>query len=251
MGRLAVIALLSGLSLDLCDDPVGPQPDQPIRPPAGYVPDPPPPLPPGLQPPPQQAPAAAASPAKAEAPAAAPADPPKCPKGDPSGLISARAKPGKDKKHKSIELKLTAKSGAPIQFKKVTQTDDGAAEEVKAEGPELTATVVPASAKAKVKLTVLVQCGWEDRTLLATVDAKGATLREVPPPPEPGFLNLVAEPGLRVSASGKELGVTPLRQVALAPGKYQLKLQPAKGKPRTLAVEIRAAETSTVQDKKK
>jgi hypothetical protein len=253
MGRFILIAVVSGFSLDMCDEPSGPQPDKPIRPPEGYTGEPPPgTLPPGLTPPTPKGPEAGdAAVAKAAPPPTAPvlADPPKCPQ-DPTGLITAKVKPHKDKKKKGFELKLTAKSGAPILFKKVSKTDDGSSEDVKAEGGELTATVTPESAKAKAKLTVAVQCGWEDRVVIVTADGKGATMREVPRPPEPGFLNLVGQPGVKVSTGGKELGVTPLRAVPLPPGKYQLKLQPPKGKPRTVAVEIKSAETSTVQDKK-
>jgi hypothetical protein len=72
------------------------------------------------------------------------------------------------------------------------------------------------------------------------------TLKEVPPAPEPGYLNVAAEAGMKVTASGKELGYTPLRNVPLAPGKYQLTLQPKKGKAKNVAVEIKSGQPSNV-----
>jgi hypothetical protein len=224
---------------------VGPQPDKPIRPPEGYTGEPP--AEPGSPPQPKPAAPPAAAPEEAKAPAPAPTAPPpaapepvKCP-GDATSLINAKVKANLKDKKKRAKLELTAKSG--VTFKKLVKTEDGAADDVKADGDAFSAVVAP-----KTKLVVLVQCGWEDRTISVTVDGAHAALREIPAPPEPGFLNLAAEPGLKVSANGKELGVTPLRNVPLAPGKYQLKLQPAKGKPRTVAVEIKSSATATVSD---
>jgi hypothetical protein len=245
MGRFILIVALTGFSLDNCDEPTGPQPDKPIRPPEGYVPDAPPP-------PVQGAGNADPSAAKTGPPptGSATADPPKCPQ-EPSGLISAKVKSHKDKKKKSFELRLSAKGGAAISFKRVSKTEEGSTDDVKAEGAELSALVTPESAHGKVKVTVSVQCGWEDRQVIVTADAKGATMKDVPRLPEPGFLNVVGEAGVKVSAAGKELGVTPLRALPLPPGKYQLRLQPPKGKAHTVAVEIKSTETSTVQDKKR
>src|SRR4051812_17100694 len=257
MGRLLIICCLAtGFSLGKCvDEPPGPQPDKPIRAPDGYVPDAPPepsgPPTPKAVPPPKPAGGGegGGAAAAAHAPAAAEPEQPKCPK-DSAALISAKVRPAPKDKKKRLELKLTAKSGsAVVTFKRITKTEDGTAEDVKAEGSELTALVDPV--KAKAKLFVLVQCGWEDRTVAVTVDAKGATMKEVPPPPEPGYLSLAAQPGMKVSSGGKELGITPLRNVPLAPGKYELTLKPAKGKPRMVKVEIKSGETTAAVDKGK
>src|SRR5438874_2511366 len=119
MGRLLVLCLAAGgFSLDNCgDDPVGPQPDKPIRPPQGYTGEPPPE--PGQPPAPVPAGgtggSAAAQPSPSPAPAAAAApDQPKCPK-DAASLVTAKAHPAPKDKKKRVELKLSGKTG--ITFK--------------------------------------------------------------------------------------------------------------------------------------
>jgi hypothetical protein len=252
MGRLTALGIAIA-ALVACDEPVGPQPDKPIKPPEGYTgAAPAPPGPPG-EPSPQAA--AKAEPEVKTPPAVAEPERPKCP-ADVTTVLTGKAKLGKDKK-KRIELKLGAKANGPnIEYRKVRFAEDGATEEVRTDGAELTTLVTAASPKAKVKITVLLMCGWEDRIVTVTLDAKSlqVTLKEVPPAPEPGYLNVVAEPGTKVSTAGKEgkeLGVAPLRNVPLAPGKYQLKLEPKKGKPKMVAVEIRSAQVSNVPDDKK
>jgi hypothetical protein len=245
MGRLLVMCLTAAVGLELCDDPVGPQPDQPIKPPPGYAGEPPPPT----GGPPQPKPTAPAQAAEAPAEKAAPApEPPKCP-ADIGTLLIGKVKASKDKKKQRLKLELGAKAGGPtITYRKLVKAEDGQTEEPKLEGATLTAFLIPFNPKGKVRLTVLVACGWEDRNVAVTVDPKGlaVTMKEIPPPPEPGFLNVSAEAGVKVTASGRELGVTPLRNVPLPPGKYQLTLQPKKGKPKTVAVEIKSAQTSNV-----
>jgi len=243
MGRLGLLCMVV-LVVASCDEPVGPQPDKPILPPEGYTGAPPvdPAAPPSPAPKPKEAEAAAPV-----APAAPPEpEKPKCP-ADVATVLTAKAKAAKQKKR--IELKLGAKAGGPaIEYRKVRAVDEGSTEDVKTDGAELTALLSPATPKSKLKLTVTLLCGWEDRTVTVVVDAKSlqVTLKELPPPPEPGYLNVAAEPGTKVSASGKELGVTPLRNVPLAPGKYQLKLEPKKGKPKTVALEIKSGQTANV-----
>ncbi len=259
MGRLSVLGIAAAaLALASCDDPVGPQPDKPIRPPEGYTGGPP--EPPGPPKPKNAAPTAPA-PAPAPEPAAAPPAPepekPKCP-ADVSTVLTGKARAVKDKKKQRIELKLGAKANGPkIEYRKVRSVEEGGTEEVKTDGAELVALVGPATPKSKVKLTVTLMCSWEDRVVTVLLDAKSlqVTLKELPPAPESGFLNITADPGTKVSTvgkDGKELGVTPLRNMPLAPGKYQLKLEPKKGKAKTVAIEIRSAQVTTVPfDEKK
>lgn len=246
MSLLAVTAIV----LAACDEPVGPQPDKPIRPPPGYT-GAPPPGPPG--PPQPAAPvkvdsAAGGAPAPAAAAAAAAEpEPPKCP-ADVSGLLTAKAKATKEKRKRFV-LQLGARSGGPtIAFKKVVRSEGGSAENVEAKGSELTAYLVPTHAKEKMSVTFSVTCGWEDRLLGVTLDPKGATvtMKEALPPPEPGFLSVLADAGTKVSASGRDLGMTPLKGLPMPPGKYTLKLEPKKGKPRLVAVEISSGETTNV-----
>jgi hypothetical protein len=229
-----------------CDDPVGPQPDQPIRPPAGY--DGKPPLPPG---PPEPKPAPkpveqAAPPAETPGPDPAP-ELPKCP-ADVGAALTAKAKPTKDKRKRiAVELSPKSKTGPSISFIKVVRTEDGVAEDVKVNGAELEGFVVPSTPKGKVTMVVSVACNGVDRLAGVAVDPKGtATVKELAPPPEPGYLDVDAPAQTKVSAVGKELGVAPFKGLALAPGKYTLKLQPAKGKAKTTTVEIRSGEHSTV-----
>ena len=227
-----VLALLFLLSA--CDEPVGPQPDQPIRPPSGYVPDPggPPPPKPAAPPPPKEVAVAPAQPP--------PPEPPKCPE-EVATVLTAKAKPVPKDKRKRVALELGAKSadGPTIVFNKVVRTEEGVTEDVKAKGATLEAFVVPANAKSKVKVTLTVTCGWEERVLGVTVDSKGGvTMKQVPPPPEPGFLDVFADASTKVSVSGRELGPGPIKGQPLAPGKYVVKLTPKKGKPRMVQLEI-------------
>jgi hypothetical protein len=245
-----------------CDEPTGPQPAQPIKAPAGYVPggDPLTPKPPP-GPPPRKAkvegaddgggapaPAAAAAPAE-EAKTVTPSV--KCPN-DVASVLTGKAKwQSKDKKKKHLEVRISGKSAAGelgIAFHQPVKAEDATVDDTELNPGELVVQLSPESPSAKVKLTMPVTCGMTDNQLLATVDVKGLSvqLREVPKPPEPGFLNVMGEAGLKVSAGGKELGVTPLRNVPMPPGKYQLTLKAAKGKPRTAAAEIKSGETSTV-----
>ncbi len=230
-----------------CDDPVGPQPDQPIRPPAGY--DGKPPLPPGPpEPKPAPKPVEQAAAPQVEAPPPAPVpEPPKCPS-DVGTALTVKAKPAKDKRKRiAVELSPKSKSGPSISFIKVVRTEEGVTEDVKVNGSELEGFVVPSAPKGKATMVVSVACNGVDRLVAVAVDPKGtATAKEVAPPPEPGYLDVEAPAQTKVSASGKDLGVAPFKGVALAPGKYTLKLQPAKGKAKTTTVEIRSGEHATV-----
>jgi hypothetical protein len=184
---------------------------------------------------------------KAEAAPAPAPEPPKCPP-DVGAVLTGKAKAGKDRK-KRIKLELAAKGGAPsITWRKELKSDDGNVEDVKVEGSTLSAQLT-GYGRGKMKLTTSVTCGWEDRLLGITVDARSlaVTLKELPPPPEPGYLNVVAEPGAKVTASGRELGLAPLRNVPLPPGRYQVTVQPKKGKAKTVGVEIKSAQYSSVE----
>lgn len=243
--RVSLFAV-TALVLAACDEPVGPQPDKPIRPPPGYN-GAPPPGPPG----PPQPVAAPPKPEGEAAPAPAPAplepEPQRCP-ADVSSLLTAKAKPTKEKR-KRFMLQLGARSGGPtISFKKVVRSEGGFAENVEAKGADLTAYLVPTQVKEKMSVTLSVTCGWEDRLLAVTLDPRGAAvaMKEALPPPEPGFLSVLADAGTKVSASGRDLGVTPLKGLPMPPGKYTLRLEPKKGKPRIVAVEISSGETTNV-----
>ncbi|MBL8949963.1 MAG: hypothetical protein JNK82_04245 [Myxococcaceae bacterium] len=248
MGRSLLLGIAAA-ALVACDEPVGPQPDKPIRPTdaigSGPPPGPPPPKP---APPKPVEPAVEAPPPVPEPPAP---EKPKCP-ADAGDALTGKAKSTKDKK-KRIELKLSGKANGPtMEFRKIRLIEEGGAEDVKY-GAELTA-MVATEPKGKLKMSVVVLCGWEDRVINVTMDPKSlqVTMKEAPPQTEHGFLNVVADPGMKVTASGKELGYTPLRNLPMAPGKYALKLEPKKGKAKTFAVEIKPQQVSTVAyDEKK
>lgn len=200
-----------------------------------------PPGPPEPKPPPKPV-------EQAEAPPPAPVpEPPKCP-ADVGAALAVKAKPTKDKRKRiAVELSPKSKNGPSISFIKVVRTEDGATEDVKVSGSELEGFVVPSAPKGKATMVVSVACNGVDRLVGIAVDPKGsATAKEVAPPPEPGYLDVEAPAQTKVSAPGKELGVAPFKGVALAPGKYTLKLQPAKGKAKTTTVEIRSGEHTTV-----
>jgi hypothetical protein len=175
-------------------------------------------------------------------------EPPKCP-ADVGAAVTAKVKAAKDKKRR-IKLELGAKSSGPsIVWRRELKSDEGFIEDLKVEGSALTAFILPGDPKGKTKLTTTVTCGLDDRVLGITLDARAVSvaLKEVPRPPQPGYLNVVAEAGAKVSASGRELGVAPLRNVPLPPGRYQVTVQPKKGKAKTVAVEIKSAEYANVE----
>ena len=216
---------------------MGPQPAQPIKPPPGYV-----------APPPPDAEAAKPTAAPGQAAAAEPAPPPpKCP-ADVGALLTAKVKATKEKKKRYFVSVVARADGAEVSFKKVVRSDGGAVSDAKLAGAEATAYLAPTHPKDKMTVIFSATCGWEERLAAVVLDPRGPTVsvREAQPPPEPGYLSVLADAGTKVSSAGRELGVAPLREVPMPPGKYSLRLEPKRGKAKVLAVEITSGQTTNV-----
>jgi serine/threonine-protein kinase len=125
----------------------------------------------------------------------------------------------------------------------------------KAALPEPT-PVVEAEIEANRDHTVVVMCtGYKPDSQTVTPKAGEKlsltfTPTKVPAPPPPpsfGLLRLNTEPWAKVFLGAKELGITPLLDIKLPPGRHQLKLVNDKqGLTRTITVVITAGKTTSI-----